>query len=76
MNYDKEIQIGKYQIKIDTSKDYGYFEHDDLGEDDGGSFTIEDNEVVEMDGCFAIPEDVAEGILKLGYEIDISEMCI
>ena len=76
MNYDKKIQVGKYEISVDTKKQYGYFEHDFYGEDDGGSFDMEDNVVTEIDGCFAIPKEVADGIIKLGFEIDKDEFCI
>ena len=76
MDYDKSIQSGKYEIRIDSQQQYGYFEHDDFGEDDGGSFQMMNNEVVEIDACFSIPLEVAHGIMELGFKIDTDEFCI
>ena len=75
INYDKKIQIKKYEIKISSESNYGYFEHDIYGEEDGGSFFIEDREVVDIDACFCIPNDVADGIESLGYKIDRDLYC-
>lgn len=68
------MKIGKYTIEIEDNQ--GYFEHDYYGEDDGGSFTLKNGEVCDMDGCYAIPDEVAEGIRQLGYKIDTDEFCI
>jgi len=75
-NFDKKIKKGKYEIEISTEDGYGYFEHDLYGEDDGGSFDIENGEVVDIDGCYAIPKEVADGILELGVKIDIDLFCM
>ena len=75
INYDKKIQVKKYEIKISSKSNYGYFEHDIYGEEDGGSFFIEDGEVVDIDACFCIPNDVADGIEELGYAIDRDLLC-
>ena len=50
------------EIKKDFS--YGWFEHNEHGEEWGGSFDIEldDNtwEIVDCDGCYDIPQEVVE----------------
>ena len=73
--YDKSIKAGKYEVKISTKEKYGFFEHDDYGEDDGGSFELENKEVDDIDGCYAIPVIVADAIIKLGFKIDKDLYC-
>jgi len=50
------------EIKKDFS--YGWFNHNEYGEEDGGSFDIEldDNtwEIVDCDCCYDIPQEVVE----------------
>jgi len=75
MQYDKQIQAGPYWLSIDTEAQYGYFEHDDYGEDDGGSFEMEHDVVTDMDGCYVIPRTVAKAIQDFGFTIDQEEFC-
>lgn len=71
----KKTQVGKYEIRYDSKEQYGYWEHDDFGEVDGGSFTVVNGEVEELDGCFAVPDEVAFGIEELGIKIDKDLFC-
>lgn len=36
-----------------------------------GNFYLEDNTVVDYDGCFDLPKIIREGLIKLGYSLNI-----
>ena len=69
-NYNKNIKKGKFEIKVDSQHQYGCFEHDNYGEDLGGGLWFEGNVLVDYDGVFELPEEVAEGLKELGFNVD------
>jgi hypothetical protein len=71
--FDKELQVGKFEIKIDTQAGYGCFEHDVHGEDLGGGLWFECNRLYDYDGVYSLPEEVIEGIEKLGLDADYAK---
>lgn len=36
-----------------------------------GNFYLEDNTVIDFDGCFDLPKIIREGLIKLGYSLNI-----
>jgi hypothetical protein len=75
IKYDKKIQVGKYEIQISEDNTYGYFEHDDYGEDAGGSLTFENKVLEDFDGMMVLPLEVADGISKLGFNVNREYFC-
>lgn len=71
-NFDKTTTVGKYEVKIDSQAQYGYFEHETLGEDRGGSLWFSNDELVDYDGpCVSgLPKDVVTAIESLGFKVD------
>ncbi len=68
-NFDKRIQSGKFDIRVDSAAQYGYFEHDDLGEERGGGLWFEANDLIDYDGVAVLPKAVREGLRSLGFTV-------
>lgn len=77
-NFDKKFQFGKYSVQIDTAEKYGYFEHDEYGDERGGGlwFDWSDRsvpglagklELVDQDGMPSLPRVIAEGLRAEGF---------
>jgi len=72
MNYGKKIQIDKFEIQIDSEKQYGFFEHDEYGEELGGGLWFKNDELIDCDGVYSLPKEVIKGIEDLGYKVEES----
>ena len=65
----KKIQVGKFEICIGShTEDMGYFEHDVYGDELGGGLWFEGKKLVDYDGVYSLPDEVIEGLEKLGYD--------
>jgi len=73
---NKKIQIKKFEIVINKNEEEGYFEHEDFGEELGGGLWFKNKELVDFDGTYSLPSDVAEGIIKLGFKVDKDQFCV
>lgn len=62
----REGKVGKWYVAISPSKCYGYFEHDEEGEG-GGLWFDGDKRLIDYDGVFMLPHDVAAAIRQAGY---------
>jgi hypothetical protein len=84
-NFNKKIQVGKFEIQVDEAEKYGYFEHDELGDEAGGGLWFSLGETHEgeptedprlqlsdYDGMYYLPQEVAAGLRRLGYVVDES----
>lgn len=82
-NFNKKIQVGKFEIQVDEAARYGYFEHEDYGDEAGGGLWFsfdhdEDGELTsdtrlhleDYDGMSCLPKQVTEGLRALGYVVD------
>ncbi len=78
MTYDftKTIQKGHYDIGIDPNSNYGYFEHDQLGDESGGGLWFEKITLpkhgetlilIDYDGVEVLPKDVCRGLVELCF---------
>ena len=71
-NFSVVIQTLDYEIKIDPSARYGYFEHQ-LGGEGGLWFQMTDQdemELIDYDGVYQLPTQVAHALRKAGYLVD------
>lgn len=75
-NFSVVIQTLDYEIKIDPSASYGYFEHQ-LGGEGGLWFQMTENEegfrqmeLIDYDGVYQLPTQVAYALRKAGYLVD------
>ncbi len=76
-NFDKRFQGGKYTIQIDTKAMYGYFEHDELGDERAGGLWFEPDgtgddtlALVDYDGVCCLPAPVAVALRANGYIVE------
>ena len=71
-----KIQVGKFEVIIKPEDNYGYFEHDDYGDEMGGGLWFNKaKELEDFDGVMVLPVEVADAINLLGYTCDKSHMC-
>lgn len=68
--FDMKFQSGPYTIEIDTRAEYGYFEHEDLGDERGGGLWFEDNKLTDYDGMEYLPAYVIKGLREAGFIVD------
>lgn len=79
-NYDYNVKTNDhkgYDIRVDTKAKYGCFEHNELGDEDGGGLWFDDQgELEDFDGAFVLPKEVAEWInLQDGLSVDVDHFC-
>lgn len=72
--FDKAHTQGRYEVRIDTSAYYGYFEHDELGDELGGGlwFSYFDNgrlSLTDYDGVAVLPLSVCHALRALGCHV-------
>lgn len=65
--FNKDISTDRFEIKIDTTAGYGYFEHNTRGDECGGGLWFSGLELIEYDGTATLPKNVAEALHKDGY---------
>ncbi len=78
-NFNKEAVVGDWEVKVDEWERYGYFEDQ---EGNGGGLWFEPHtaenfdlialELVDYDGVYSLPRDVATALESLGYVVDSS----
>lgn len=74
-NYDKKTETKNFTVEISTTDQYGYFEHNDYGDEYGGGLWFEGNELVDFDGCGVLPLEVADAIIELGFKANKDDFC-
>lgn len=70
--YDKKFKNKFITVEIDSKEGYGYFEIGNTEDDyiEGGLW-FEENELVDFDGCYCLPELVRDKLVDLGFKVDI-----
>lgn len=73
-SFDNTFQAGAFSVSIDTKEQYGYFEHDEFGDDCGGGLWFDllpsgKLEICDYDGVYCLPNDVINGLEQQGYII-------
>jgi len=61
------VETKHFYIEIKGSK--GYFEHLELGDACGGGLWFKGKELVDYDGVYSLPKEVAEKLRELGYKV-------
>jgi hypothetical protein len=64
-NFAHTAKSGQWEVKIDARAQYGYFEHEVLGE--GGELWFVDGDLIDYDGVPALPKTVRAMINTLGF---------
>ena len=68
------IVVDNFEVEIDKKAQYGRFKHKYGYEKLSGSLWFENNELIGYSGyCNTIPDEVVEGILKLGFKINAED---
>jgi len=67
--FDKVTRVGKFEVMVDSTAQYGYFEHEDYGDECGGGLWFEDGSLVDYDGVACLPGDVARGLRDMGFTV-------
>lgn len=62
-----ELMNDQQSIMRHVDEVYGYFEHEELGDDCGGGLWFEKKRLVGADGTSSVPKSVIKGIRQLGY---------
>ena len=75
MNYDKDLSTEKWTVKIDTKRNFGYFERCSDGAGGGLWFGFNDNqklELIDYDGMSCLPKSMVKILRDAGYHLDSS----
>ena len=65
-----------FYIKVDSDHFHGYFEHNEHGDELAGELWFENNELIDFDGVFFLPKEVAITLKEAGFTVDISHFCL
>jgi len=68
--YTQVLDAGKFEIRVSPTTNYGYFEHNELGEDCGGGLWFDGNNLTDYDGVFELPRTVADALVQAGYTVE------
>ena len=60
---------GKFEVVINPAENFGYFEHEDYGDEWGGGLWFEGKSLTDYDGVYELPAEVVTGIRELGYVV-------
>ena len=69
--YLLDISTEAFTIQISQSTSYGWFEHNELGDDCGGGLWFEGNQLTDYDGVAVLPRRVAEALKKAGFDTSL-----
>jgi hypothetical protein len=66
-NFTTRLGTQNYDIGIDPKALYGYFEHNELGEDSGGGLWFDKHfNLIDYDGVFQLPSEVKNILIQFG----------
>ena len=66
-NFTTIIGTQNYDIRIDPKSLYGYFEHNELGDESGGGLWFDKEfQLIDYDGVFFLPSEVKNVLVKFG----------
>lgn len=73
-NFDRKFKFGKFNVQVDTAACYGWFEHEELGDECGGGLWFERHDLVldlvDYDGTFELPKAVIDGLRSEGFTVE------
>ena len=63
-----DYETNQFTIGIDASHRYGFFEDNELGEDNAGGLWFNENmKLIDYDGVFELPSEVIRKLTELNY---------
>ena len=65
----KVTNTGNYEVALATNGTYGYFEHNELGEELGGGLWFKDGAIYDYDGVYELPSEVVVELENRGVDI-------
>lgn len=66
-NFTTKIGTQNYTIEIDPKALYGYFEHDELGDESAGGLWFDKNfNLIDYDGVFYLPSEIKNVLIQFG----------
>jgi len=68
-DFSLKTKVGKFEVQIDPVAMYGWFEHDELGDEAGGGLWFDGDELMDYDGMAILPKSVIEAIRNLGLKV-------
>lgn len=71
--YDVMTETKNFTFYRFDDPDYWYFEHNELGDECGGGLWFKDRELVDYDGVYMLPKEVAMKLKELGFDISYVE---
>jgi len=69
-NFNKNISTPLYTIEIDTDAQYGYFEHNELGDEKAGGLWFDGLRLSDYDGVWDLPKQVYAALVNAGYNLE------
>ena len=71
-NFNQDLSTDKWDIKIDTAANYGYFERHRDGEGGGLWFETDDSvtELIDFDGVTELAPSIVAALRGAGYFLD------
>jgi hypothetical protein len=69
-NFDRNISTPLYTIEIDTKAQYGYFEHNELGDEKAGGLWFDGDRLSDYDGVYELPRQVTAALINSGYQLE------
>jgi hypothetical protein len=68
-NFTLKKTVGKFEVQIDPVAQYGFFEHEDYGDEYGGGLWFVGTDLVDYDGVAILPAAVIEACTELGMTV-------
>jgi len=68
--FNLNISTPLYTIQIDTTEQYGYFEHNELGDEKAGGLWFDGLRLSDYDGVYELPRQVIAALINSGYQLE------
>ena len=66
-NFSTILGTQNYDIRIDPKSKYGYFEHNELGDESGGGLWFDKEfNLIDYDGVYFLPSEVKNILIQFG----------
>lgn len=69
-NFNLNLSTPLYTIEIDTTEQYGYFEHNELGDEKAGGLWFDGLRLSDYDGVYELPRQVIAALINSGYQLE------
>lgn len=65
-----KFQTKNYYGEVVLPRSYGYFEHEEYGDGQGGGLWFAGKELIDYDGVFSLPLEVVSALRSVGFIVD------